>query len=116
MHIIGLMRSTILYLAIISVIKESSFQLLFLYVFIIALHLMFLKLKREDFSAGEIAIGSIIHDTLAPFLGVKSFVKLLLQKYLDSPNEPHANIFLAQGITEAIWSVLLIVYLVTAVS
>ena len=60
---------------------------------------MFLKLKREDFSAGEIAIGSIIHDTLAPFLGVKSFVKLLLQKYLDSPNEPHANIFLAQGIT-----------------
>lgn len=54
----------------------------------------------------------IIHDAIAPILGIRSLIKLLLRKYLDGPNEPHAEIFLAQGIAEAAWSVLFLAYLV----
>lgn len=58
---------------------------------------------------------AITHDILAPILGIRSLVKLLRHKYLDSPNEPHAEIFLAQGITEAVWSVLFLAYLAISI-
>lgn len=107
----GLIRSTILYLALVSLIKESSFQMLLLYVAVIIIHIVFSRFKKERFSIGEMIFNIIIHDIIAPILGIRSLAKLLLKKYLDGPNEPHAEVFLAQGITEAVWSVLLLGYL-----
>lgn len=47
MYIIkGLIRSTILYLGLVSAIREHSFQLLFLYLLILAANAVFCKLSR----------------------------------------------------------------------
>jgi len=112
----GLIRSTILYLGLISAMKEHSFQLLFLYLLILAITAVFYKLSKDHLSIGDTLFYAITHDLLTPILGIRSLVKLLLHKYLDSPNEPHAEVFLAQGIVEAIWGTLLTVYLVITVS
>ena len=110
----GLIRSTILYLGLISVIKGYSFQLIFLYFLAIIIHILVSKLRKEDFSTGEMVLGILFHDIIAPLLGIRSLVKLLFRKYLSSPNEPHADVFLAQGIGEAVWGTLLVIYLVIA--
>ena len=109
--IIGLIRSTILYLGFISAVREHSFQLLLLYLIMLAIHGVLRKLSKDHISIGDTLFYGTTHDVLAPILGIRSLVKLLRHKYLDSPNEPHAEIFLAQGITEAVWSVLFLIYL-----
>lgn len=109
--IIGLIRSTILYLGFISAIREHSYQLLLLYLIILAINGVLRKLSKNHISIGDTLFYGITHDVLAPILGIRSLVKLLRHKYLDSPNEPHAEIFLTQGVAEAVWSVLFLAYL-----
>lgn len=116
MYIIkGLIRSTILYLGLVSAVREHSFQLLFLYLLILAVTAVFLKLSKDHLSIGDTLFYAITHDLLTPLLGIRALVELLLHKYLDSSNEPHAALFLSQGIVEAIWGTLLTVYLVITV-
>ena len=111
----GLIRSTILYLGLVSAVREHSFQLLFLYLLILAIQAVFLKLSKDHLPFGDTLFYAIAHDLLTPILGIRSLVKLLLHKYLDSPNEPHSEVFLAQGIVEAIWGTLLTVYIAITV-
>lgn len=116
MYIIkGLIRSTILYLGLVSAIREHSFQLLFLYLLILAANAVFCKLSKDHLSVGDSLFYAITHDILTPILGIRSLVELLLRKYLNSPNEHHAEVFLAQGIVEAIWGTMLTVYLAVIV-
>lgn len=111
----GCIRSTLLYLGMTYAVKEHSFKLLFMYSIMLAIPVVLRKLSKDHIPMEDSLFYGITHDILAPILGLKSLVKLLRHKYLDSPNEPHAEIFLAQGITEAVWSVLFLIYLVIIV-
>lgn len=113
--IAGCIRSTLLYLGMIYAVKEHSFKLLILYVIMLAILAVFHKLSKDRIPIGDSLFYAITHDILAPILGIRSLVKLLLHKYLDYPNEPHAEVFLAQGITEAVWSTLFLAYLVISI-
>lgn len=116
MYIIkGLIRSTILYLGLVSAVKGHSFQLLFLYLLILVVTAVFCKLSKDHLSVGDTLFYAITHDLLTPILGIKALVELLLQRYLADRNESHAALFLSQGIVEAIWGTLLTVYLVITV-
>nr|UVY35218.1 MAG: hypothetical protein [Bacteriophage sp.] len=60
------------------------------------------KIKKDGLSMDELLTEAIKHDALVPFLDARSLVLVLLGKYLDSLHEPHAALFLAQGIIEDI--------------
>lgn len=113
--VVSCIRSTLLYLGLISAVREHSFQLLLLYLILLAILVLFNKLSKDHIPMEDTIFYAITHDILAPILGIRSLVKLLRHKYLDSPNEPHAEIFLAQGITEAVWSVLFLAYLAISI-
>lgn len=113
--IFGMIRSTILYFGLVSVIKASSFEALLLYLAAVLVHTVFCKLTKDDRSTGEIVFSILGHDTVAPFLGVKTLAEFLLREYVFNRNEPHATLFLSQNIAEAVWGTLLAIYLVTAV-
>lgn len=113
--ILGMIRSIILYFGLVSAIKGLSFETLLLYLAAVAVHTVFCKLAKDNRSTGEIIFSILGHDTVAPFLGVKTLAEFLLRKYVFNRNEPHAALFLSQNITEAVWGTLLAIYLVTAV-
>lgn len=113
--VLGMIRSTILYFGLVSVIRGSSFDALLLYLAAVVIHTVFCKLTKDDRSTGEIIFSILGHDTVAPFLGVKTLAEFLLRKYVFNRNEPHATLFLSQNIAEAVWGTLLAIYLVTAV-
>ena len=113
--VLGMIRSTILYFGLVSVIRGSSFDALLLYLAAIAIHTVFCKLTKDDRSTGEIVFSIFAHDAVAPFLGVKTLAEFLLRKYIFNRHEPHAALFLSQNITEALWGTLLVIYLVAAV-
>ena len=73
------------------------------------------KIKKDGLSLDELLTVAIKHDALVPFLDARSLVLVLLGKYLDSLHEPHAALFLAQGIIEDIWGTLLSVCLVITI-
>ena len=77
--------------------------------------LCFANFQRIIYQSVIVFFYAITHDILTPILGIRSLVELLLRKYLDSPNEHHAEVFLAQGIVEAILGTMLTVYLAVIV-
>lgn len=113
--VLGMIRSTVLYFGLVSVVKGSSFDAFLLYLAAVSIHTVFCKLIKDDRSAGEIVFSIFTHDAIAPFLGVKTLAEFLLRKYIFNRHEPHAALFLSQNITEAVWGTLLAIYLVTAV-
>lgn len=66
--VLGMMRSTVLYFGLVSVIKASSFEALLLYLAAVLVHTVFCKLTKDDRSTGEIVFSILGHDTVAPFL------------------------------------------------
>ncbi len=108
----GLVRSSFLYGFAISVIKGApSKDLAILYATFLAIHTLICKLSKDHRDATDILFGAIGHDIIAPFLGIKSLLEILLQKYLTDRHEPDAAVFMSQGIIESVWGVLLVAYL-----
>lgn len=108
---IGLIRSTLLYSFIGSLLSgELSINLIAFYAMSLGLHALICKFS-DGREPSDILIGAIEHDAVAPFLGVKALIQLLLHKYLTNRHEPHAAFFLTQGVVEGLWGTMLLAYL-----
>ena len=113
---IGLIRSTVLYAFVLSLLHGTfSVECVLIYAVFLFGNFLLSKIKKDGLSLGELLTEALKHDALVPFLGVRSLVLILLGKYLDSPHEPHTALFLAQGIVEGIWGTLLAVCLVITI-
>lgn len=113
---IGIVRSTLLYGFVVSVLNKSiSLNWIMLYALSLAIHILICKLSKDGRDTSDILIGAISHDVTAPFRGVKALAQLLLRKYLTDRNEPHAAVFLTQGIVEGLWGTILVIYLAIAI-
>lgn len=113
---IGLIRSSVLYAFVLSMFRGTvSVEFAIIYAVFLFGNFLLSKVKKDGLSLDELLTDAIKHDALVPFLGVRSLVLVLLGKYLDSPHEPHAALFLAQGIIEGIWGTLLAVCLVITI-
>lgn len=109
--IIGLARSTLLYSFIGSLLGGAlSIKLIAFYAMTLGFHVLICKFS-DGREPSDVLIGAIEHDVVAPFLGVKALVQLLLHKYLTNQHEPHASLFLSQGIIEGIWGTLIAICL-----
>ena len=113
--IIGLVRSTALYMTIISLMSgQSFFEMLVFYGVILGIQVSICKVKDHQ-DLGNMAINALIHDLIAPFLGVKALIELLLGKYITDKSEPHAALFASQGIIEGVWSIFLLILVISAI-
>ena len=112
----GLIRSSFLYCFGISLIRGvPSVNLAILYALSLVIHMLICKVSNGRRSASDVLFGAIRHDVIAPFLGIRSLLEILLQKYLTDPHEPDVAVFISQSILEGVWSVLLIAYLAITV-
>lgn len=113
---IGLIRSSVLYAFVLSLFHGAvSVEFAIIYAVFLFGNFLLSKIKKDGLSLDELLTEAIKHDALVPFLGVRSLVLVLLGKYLDNPHEPHATLFLAQGIIEGIWGTLLAACLVITI-
>lgn len=113
--IIGLARSTLLYSFIGSLLGGAlSIKLIAFYAMTLGVHVLICKFS-DGREPSDVLIGAIEHDVVAPFLGVKALVQLLLHKYLTNQHEHHAAVFLTQGIVEGLWGTVLLAYLAFAI-
>ncbi len=113
--ILGIVRSTALYMAIVALLSSQEFlDMVIFYVVLLAIHVLIWKVKDHQ-DPGDMAIHAFMHDLIAPFLGIKALIELLLNKYLTDKSEPHAALFASQGILEAIWSILLLIFVVNSI-
>lgn len=113
---IGLIRSSVLYAFVLSLFRGTvSVEFAIIYTVFLFGNFLLSKIKKDGLSLGELLFEALKHDALVPFLGVRSLALILSGKYLSAPHEPHAALFLAQGIIEGIWGTLLAVCLVITI-
>lgn len=113
--VIGLVRSTALYMTLISLMNgQSFFEMLVFYGILLGIHVLIWRAK-DNHDPGNVAVNALVHDVIAPFLGIKALIELLLRKYLTDKSEAHAALFASQGIIEAVWSVLLLILVISAI-
>lgn len=114
--IIGFIRSSLLYTFVLSLIRgELSAECAVIYATLIFMNFLLSKINKDGLTLDTLLSEALKHDILLPLLGIRSLVLILLGKYLDSPHEPHASLFMAQGMMEGAFGTLLAVYIVVTI-
>lgn len=114
--IIGLIRSSVLYAFVLSLFHGAFFpEFAVVYGAFVVGNFLASKFSKEGMAFTELLLEMIQHDLLVPILGIRSLVLILLGKYLDSPSEDHASLFMAQGIIEGIWGTLIAICIMVTI-
>lgn len=110
--IIGLIRSSLLYAFILSLVRGTfSGEFIVTYAGIILITLLLSKIKKDGLTLGELLLEILKHDMLVPLLGIRALALILFGKYLNDSHEPHASLFMSQGIIEGVWGTVLAIYI-----
>lgn len=113
---IGLIRSTIFYSFIASALSGApSIKTGLFYCFCVLVNALIHKKSNDCPNIGEFLAYVLAHDISAPFLGIGVLFSILSKRYLTNKNEPHAALFMSQGFIESIWSVLLLIFMVSRI-
>lgn len=108
MFIFGIVRSTIFYVGITSLLNSASTDMLVLYLFTILVHIAVCKCKHRSRSASDIALGAIEHDVLAPFAKISIFVKVITGAHVIDDTPDHIVEDKLQVYAGAAWGIFLI--------
>ena len=110
----GLIRSTVLYLAIRTLINHSNpISFIMLYAILSLIHFAICRLSHTDMTAGDIFIGALQHDLIAPFLGVLMFIEHLLEKLFTRSTEKSIFEVEMQIYVEGIWGLFILFSLIS---
>lgn len=106
-YLAGLIRSTILYLALTSLFTGVStlIDLVVFYLIISLVHIGICKLKKDERSVVGIFTGALCHDIIAPFLHTKSCIEVLLKKHIIRDTPDHMFEDRLQTYSGGIWGI-----------
>lgn len=112
----GLIRSSVLYAFVLSLFRGTVLvEFAIIYAVFLFGSFLLSKINKDGLTLGVLLSEALKHDILLPLLGIRSLMLILLGKYLDDPHEPHASLFMSQGIVEGIWGTLLAVYIAVTI-
>lgn len=119
MYIIwGMIRSTILYCVLLSLISGTGSLLPVIALYALASVLQILRCKgllKDTRSVAKIFSGALVHDIIAPFLSAESLLERLIKRYILRRPPEEAPIFEVemQVYVKGVWAICILLILLS---